>query len=471
MRGISHAYILPALFLSAGSAMGQSAVTQQNNTVNQVPAGMQRYDQRWQNVGSGYSSLGLESMPHALDLRFPQSTGVTRPNYGYRPETLHTYVPSSSISRSPLQDRFALPRTLQSASGFHQPTTGQTRYMVDYAAPAVVPQQGRSGSPVIEPMSPIQINPVSPAEPLDRSLTPYRQTATVGSGSQVLQLPRLPWEGPAEPAPATAAPQTGTKPLLHKPSSALLRSGEDRFRLLPGGTESPLDLILQGGFKRSVEPQAEAAGGNLLRPVTTPPEAAGPSAAGSDQAQAPIVTAVAHQPEIATAATLNAAAGKHLENAQAHLKAGEYAKAATSYDLARVVAPKSPVPLLGRAVAQLATRDYSSSANSLLLAVELSPDPATFRQDFNSLLPDVAMVQERIRELQADLARFDDFRLRFLLGYAEYCSGDETTGMTNMTQAVHKMPPERAAARRLLEALRKDQWNRSATTTAPATGQ
>lgn len=466
MRGMSYASVLPALLLSAGSATGQSTVAQQNSSANQVPQGLQRYDQRWQNVGSGYSSLGLESMPHSLDLRFPQSTGVTRPSYGYRPEPLRTHVPSSNISRSLLQDRFALPRTIQPASGLMQPPAGQTRFMVDYTAPAAASQQGRPGSPVVEPMSPIQINPVSPAGPLDQSLTPYRQMPMAGSGSQVLQLPRLPWEGTAEPAPVTAAPQSGTKLLAPTPPLALPRSREDGLRLLPEGTESPLDLILRGGPGRSAERRAEAPGGSLLRPITTPPEAAGPPVAGGDQT--PVVTPVARQPEIATAATLDAAAGKHLEIAAAHLKAGEYAKAATSYDLARVVAPKSPVPLLGRAVAQLATREYSSSANSLLLAVELSPDPATFRQDFNSLLPDVAMVKERIKELQADLARFDDFRLRFLLGYAKYCSGDETAGMTDMTQAVHKMPPERAAPRRLLEALRKDQLSRSATTTAPA---
>jgi len=468
MRRDAYGLALLTVLLSAGHAMGQSAIAQQNSAVNQVPQGMQRYDQRWLNVGSGHSSIGLESTPHSLDLRFPQSSGMPRPTYGFRPDPLHTYVPPSSAQRGPLQDRFALPRAMQPPASVYQAPAGQTRFMVDYAGPAAVPQQERPQSPVIEPVSPIQINPVGPAKPLDRSLTPYPRGTTPGGGTPVLQLPRLPWENPAEPGPETTTPQPGAKLLGAPAPLALPRGGEGNLRL-PPGTGSPLDLILQGGPGQAVEPRHEVLSGSLLRPIATPPEQTEPQAAGG--VQTPAMTPVPPPPEMATAATLSAVARKHLEKAEAHLKAGEYAKAATSYDLARVVAPKSPVPHLGRAVALLGAGEYNSAANSLLMAVALSPEPATLRQDFDNLLPDRTLVKERIKDLKADLARFDDFRLRFLLGYAEYCGGDETVGMIDMTQAVHKMPPERTAARSLLDALRKDQLRRSATTTAPASGR
>lgn len=471
MKRDAYGLALLTMLLAAGSAAGQSTVQQQNSTVNQPPPGMPRYDQRWQNLGSGHSSLGLESMPRSLDLRLPQSTGVPRPTYGYRPDPLYTYVPPSSTLQSPLQNRFALPRSMQPAAGVSQPLAGRTRFMADYTDPAAVPPGARPYRAVTEPVGPIQINPVGPAEPSDRSLPPYRQMTPPDGGAQVLQLPRLPWESAAGPTPDVTPQQPGTRLSPVTSPVALPRGGEANLGLLPGAAGSPLDLILQGGPGRSIESSSGAPAGNLLRPIAPPPEQAEPPEApapivGSEQV--PAVTDVQRQPEVASAATLNAAAHKHLDKAEAHLRAGEYAQAATSYNLARVVAPKNPVPLLGRAVAQLANREYNSSANSLLLAVELSSDPTTFRQDLKSLLPDPSLLKSRMEELQADLARFDDFRLRFLLGYAEYCSGDETVGMIDMTQAVHKMPPERAGARRLLEALRKDHLSRSATTTAPA---
>ena len=83
------------------------------------------------------------------------------------------------------------------------------------------------------------------------------------------------------------------------------------------------------------------------------------------------------------------------------------------------------------------------------------------------MLPDQELLKRRIAELQESLKRFDDFRLRFLLGYVEYCTGNETGGLIDMSQASQKFPAERPAARKLVETLRKHRFTQPPTT-APA---
>ena len=228
---------------------------------------------------------------------------------------------------------------------------------------------------------------------------------------------------------------------------------------MPGGVGAP-----EGAPGRAVPP------GNLLRPIVPPEETPTPSPAGAAPAgQRPTETVAPRRSGADPAEIVNTAAKKYLERAQAQLKASQYALAAGSYDLARVVSPKDPTPLLGRTVALLATGELSSSANSLLLAVERMPEPAIFRQDIKSMVLDHELIRSRIAQMRADLKRYEDFRLRFLLGYVEYCTGEETVGLINMTQAAHQIPAERPAARQVLERLRKEPTTRpAAATTSPA---
>jgi hypothetical protein len=119
---------------------------------------------------------------------------------------------------------------------------------------------------------------------------------------------------------------------------------------------------------------------------------------------------------------------------------GEYYRAADAYRMARAVDFENPLPLLGSTMALLAAGDYLSSANTLFQAIRLFDSLALFRIDLTAFVPDLAALDRRRADLEQRLSRFDDFRLRFLLGYAEYCSGLEEFGLRNMQRASENMP-------------------------------
>ncbi len=143
----------------------------------------------------------------------------------------------------------------------------------------------------------------------------------------------------------------------------------------------------------------------------------------------------------------------YLEQAERALKSGQYYKAAGTYDLARASDPGNPLPLLGRAMALLAAGEYMTSATNLFLAIRQYEPLAYYRVDLQAFVPDLRMLDRRRAELEQRLAQGDDFRLRFLLGYAEYCSGFEDLGLTNMSKAAQAAPEELDQVRRFVRIL------------------
>ncbi len=143
----------------------------------------------------------------------------------------------------------------------------------------------------------------------------------------------------------------------------------------------------------------------------------------------------------------------YLEQAERALKSGQYYKAAGTYDLARASDPGNPLPLLGRAMALLAAGEYMTSATNLFLAIRQYEPLAYYRIDLQAFVPDLRMLDRRRAELEQRLAQGDDFRLRFLLGYAEYCSGFMDLGLTNMSKAAQAAPEEFVEVRRFVRIL------------------
>ncbi len=456
MRRSGFGLIALMVLVALQYAPGQSFVPPANaNDTAPLPPGMPRYDYRWHNLGSGYNPLGLEATPRSLNLRLPSNTGLTRPIYGYRPPPVFTYNPPVSSSSSALQEQFRLPSLIQQPTEMAPRVTGRTRFM-EYYGPRTSMRNVRPYGEPTQPTLPVPVSPIGPTEPLDRSESPYRDMLSA-AGAPLLELPRLPWEAPTEPGYETEQQAPGPMGQPVPPRA------EDRgMRVLPKGVAAP-----EGTPGATVPP------GNLLRPLVPQEGAPAPSPAEAAPAGQPPTGAVAPRRSGANPAEIvNTAAKRYLDRAQAQLKAGQYALAAGSYELARVVLPRNPIPLLGRTVALLATGELSSSANSLLLAIEQRPEPAVFRQDIKAMVPDQELIRSRITQMRADLKRYEDFRLRFLLGYAEYCMGEETVGLINMTQAAHQMPAERPAARQVLEKLRQEAATRpAAATTNPAPGQ
>jgi len=145
---------------------------------------------------------------------------------------------------------------------------------------------------------------------------------------------------------------------------------------------------------------------------------------------------------------------KYLAEAEALLHAGRYYQAAGYYDLARMVAPDSPLPPLGRAMSLLAAGEYLTSANNLFRAIRLFDSADLYNLDMKAFIPDLTMLDRRRADLERRLERHEIFKLRFLLGYAEYCSGLEKLGLANLEKAVADAPKDLSHLRKFIDTLR-----------------
>ncbi len=167
-------------------------------------------------------------------------------------------------------------------------------------------------------------------------------------------------------------------------------------------------------------------------------------ATGGDIASTPLKTFVG---------TEESAVNKYMSQAEKLMRAGQYYRAADEYDLARAVDPRNPLPLVGRSMASLAAGEYMSSANGLFQAIQLFEALANFHIDMTAFVPDVAVLDRRRADLERRLEAYEDFRLRFLLGFAEYHSGLEKLGLANVKKAAAAAPPEMTSLRRFVEVL------------------
>ena len=145
---------------------------------------------------------------------------------------------------------------------------------------------------------------------------------------------------------------------------------------------------------------------------------------------------------------------EYLDEAEALLHAGRYYQAAGQYELARTVAPDNPLPLLGQSTALLAAGEYLSSANHLFHAIRLFDSLALYDLDMKAFIPDLAMLDRRRADLEQRLERHEVFKLRFLLGYAEYCSGLERIGLADLEKAVADAPEEWSYLHKFVDTLR-----------------
>ncbi len=200
--------------------------------------------------------------------------------------------------------------------------------------------------------------------------------------------------------------------------------------------------------------EAASPGGSLVRnlnPAGGQPEGeAEESAAAEPDQQQRAILAV---PLRSFAGTEESAVNRYLADAEAHLHAGDYYRAAGSYDLARTVDPTNPLPLVGRSLALLAAGDYLSSASSLFSGIARFESLAHFQVDLKAFIPDVVALDRRRADLERWLEKTLDARLEFLLGFAEYSSDLKDLGITHMDQAAGKLP-DQPALRRYVDALK-----------------
>jgi len=150
------------------------------------------------------------------------------------------------------------------------------------------------------------------------------------------------------------------------------------------------------------------------------------------------------------------------------LKQRQYYRAADAYSMAQTVDPTNPLPHLGRSVSLLAAGDYMSSATALFTAVRLFDSLGRFQIDLESLVPDAGVLESRRADLEKRLQLFDDFRLRFLLGYLQYSTGLPDAGLANMEAAAQKSPSEFQAVGQFVSDLKARRLAAPAPATQPA---
>jgi tetratricopeptide (TPR) repeat protein len=130
-----------------------------------------------------------------------------------------------------------------------------------------------------------------------------------------------------------------------------------------------------------------------------------------------------------------------LLKAEALLDIGQYYEAAARYDAARVLDPLNPLPLIGKGHAMLAAGQYLSAAVLLTRGLERFPELARFNVDLDSLMGGGEIIDIRRADIMRLLDQREDPRLRFLLGYLEYHTGDHDRGLENLEKAAAQAEP------------------------------
>jgi tetratricopeptide (TPR) repeat protein len=136
------------------------------------------------------------------------------------------------------------------------------------------------------------------------------------------------------------------------------------------------------------------------------------------------------------------AVNEELRKAEAAMDRGRYYDAVQCYERVRQLDPANPLALIGKGHALLAAGEYVSAAVSLIRSFEQFPEMARFDVDLMALLGGGEIVDIRRADLMKQLARHEDPRLRFLLGYIEIHTGQRELGLKNLDRAAQEAQPD-----------------------------
>ena len=138
--------------------------------------------------------------------------------------------------------------------------------------------------------------------------------------------------------------------------------------------------------------------------------------------------------------------GKLIARAEELVRNGDYYQASTVYSLASATAPGDALIKLGQGHALLAAGEYLSAVTSLTAAIEAYPAVAFMNFNLYAFVPDPSVLEIRRADLEDRLSRQEDYRLRFLLGYAEYFSGLQKFGLPDLERAAANAPADSVIA-------------------------
>lgn len=150
---------------------------------------------------------------------------------------------------------------------------------------------------------------------------------------------------------------------------------------------------------------------------------------------------------------------RHMLDAEDHLRAGKYYRAADSFALALVYRPNDPRALAGRSQALFAAGEYISSALFLSRALAVRPEYAKTRVDFVMLLGGPNRLARRIADIEEWFARSGSTELQLLLGHVYYQTG-RLSEAGRAIEAAHKNMPGSIAAAAIMAAINDAQAGR-----------
>ena len=131
---------------------------------------------------------------------------------------------------------------------------------------------------------------------------------------------------------------------------------------------------------------------------------------------------------------------QHMCEAEEHLKAGRYYRAASCFSLASVYQSVNPLALAGRGHALFAAGEYVSSALFLSRALAVNPEYLLVKVDLVAMLGDENKLAGRIADIEQWLARSGSSQLQFLLGYVYYRTGQLHLANRAIDAAYEKTP-------------------------------
>ncbi len=318
-----------------------------------------------------------------------------------------------------------------------------------------IPSDGSEGESGTGAQSATGIEPaVPPGSAFDRLVN--RPSSVIGG-----QLPGGPPEIP-DARPKGYGPQLTTQPALgmerrfewaETGGAALPRAGGLGEVGVPGAASGDVYRAMQEKLRlsRQVAIVAESEDRQGSKGAERPVPAAGarPASPGELQAapktplfqeQQDRVRAALEEPIVTFAGTERTLSNRALAQAEAHLSAGRYYDAVSSYDVARTADPENPLIWIGRGHSLIGAGDYLSAAASLEEGLARFPEIARFKVDLKKFLSHGDILDIRRADLERRLDEKDNYRLRFLLGYIEYYSGLTQFGLENLKKAAKAAP-------------------------------
>jgi hypothetical protein len=258
-------------------------------------------------------------------------------------------------------------------------------------------------------------------------------------------LPGAPTQPPAQPGAAAPRPlisnqpRAGLNPLpgvepIPAPRDASMLPGNDVF------TDMQLALTLQQN------PGADWYK-DMQETVREHPALADPSRNIGSLGSTEFTNLVTRTPIRTFVGKADSAFNDQMLKAERLLQIGQYYDAEAGYEHAAALDSTNPLPLIGRAHAALGAGDYHSAALFLARGLERFPEFVHFNIDLQALMGGGEVTDIRRADIMRLLAGNEDARLRFLLGYIEYNTGNRQSGLTNLEKAAAETEPTSFIAR------------------------